>query len=324
MSGRARARFAPEVSLSGSAPRKAAGRMQTIIRSWCRGRRVCPAGFVEMGQQLRQEWISRSRTAAGSLVLAGDGSFWNRTCFGEIPQDGLLAQEPQRRQTVFSAQRGITPSSTPIEEFTPANRFARTGAASGKPPKSFMAESAVRIPLQSGCRRALATRRQQRPLRLIIIAPTRIRKSKSKELYYRDPAYLWTTDLPQFPSSSYCKSISTSWQIEVNHREEKGTLGVGQAQLWNAISVPSSSLDHGCLQCSICWLPYRAFEKPSARKPNCPASQVACRKRPPAFLPGSDHSPPQRNGAAAPIARSASGSKSPIRPWSTLLPLEKM
>ena len=28
------------------------------------------------------------------------------------------------------------------------------------------------------------------------------------------------------------------WQIEVNHREEKDTLGVGQAQLWNPIWAP--------------------------------------------------------------------------------------
>ena len=28
------------------------------------------------------------------------------------------------------------------------------------------------------------------------------------------------------------------WQIEVNHREEKDTLGVGQAQLWNVTAVP--------------------------------------------------------------------------------------
>ena len=28
------------------------------------------------------------------------------------------------------------------------------------------------------------------------------------------------------------------WQIEVNHREEKDTLGVGQAQLRNVIAVP--------------------------------------------------------------------------------------
>ena len=28
------------------------------------------------------------------------------------------------------------------------------------------------------------------------------------------------------------------WQIEVNHRDEKDTLGVGQAQLWNPVAVP--------------------------------------------------------------------------------------
>ena len=28
------------------------------------------------------------------------------------------------------------------------------------------------------------------------------------------------------------------WQIEVNHRDEKDTLGVGQAQLWNVKAVP--------------------------------------------------------------------------------------
>jgi hypothetical protein len=28
------------------------------------------------------------------------------------------------------------------------------------------------------------------------------------------------------------------WQIEVNHRDEKDTLGVGQAQMWHPVSVP--------------------------------------------------------------------------------------
>lgn len=32
------------------------------------------------------------------------------------------------------------------------------------------------------------------------------------------------------------------WQIEVNHREEKDTLGVGQAQLWNGVAVPKQPL----------------------------------------------------------------------------------
>jgi len=82
---------------------------------------------------------------------------------------------------------------------------------------------------------------KQRPLRLIVIAPTPYRKSKSKKLYYRDPAYLLTTDL-RSSLKPLLQIYFDRWQIEVNHREEKDTLGVGQAQLWNPISVPKQPL----------------------------------------------------------------------------------
>src|SRR5947208_13941666 len=77
----------------------------------------------------------------------------------------------------------------------------------------------------------------QRPLRLIVIAPTPYRKSKSKKLYYRDPAYLLTSSLRD-SAKQLLQIYFDRWQIEVNHREEKDTLGVGQAQLWNVHSVP--------------------------------------------------------------------------------------
>ena len=75
------------------------------------------------------------------------------------------------------------------------------------------------------------------PLRLIVIAPTPYRKSRSKKLYYRDAAYLLTTDL-RSSLKQLLQIYFDRWQIEVNHREEKDTLGVGQAQLWNVTSVP--------------------------------------------------------------------------------------
>jgi hypothetical protein len=78
---------------------------------------------------------------------------------------------------------------------------------------------------------------KQRPLRLIVIAPTPYLKNKSKKLYYRDPAYLLTTDL-RSSTKQLLQIYFDRWQIEVNHREEKDTLGVGQAQLWNVTSVP--------------------------------------------------------------------------------------
>jgi hypothetical protein len=76
-----------------------------------------------------------------------------------------------------------------------------------------------------------------RPLRLIVIAPTPYRKSKSKRLYYRDPAYLLVSDL-RSSAKQLLQIYFDRWQIEVNHREEKDTLGIGEAQLWNVTAVP--------------------------------------------------------------------------------------
>jgi hypothetical protein len=56
-------------------------------------------------------------------------------------------------------------------------------------------------------------------------------------LYYRQPAFLFCTDLNR-SAKQLLQIYFDRWQIEVNHHEEKETLGVGQAQLWNPVSVP--------------------------------------------------------------------------------------
>ena len=45
--------------------------------------------FVDMGRQLRQE-LDEAGGRDKVLVLTGDGSFCNRTCFGEIPERSVL------------------------------------------------------------------------------------------------------------------------------------------------------------------------------------------------------------------------------------------
>ena len=69
------------------------------------------------------------------------------------------------------------------------------------------------------------------------MAATPYRKRQSSKLYYRQPAHLLTTDL-QSPATPLLQIYFDRWHIEVNHRDEKDTLGVGQAQLWNVTSVP--------------------------------------------------------------------------------------
>jgi hypothetical protein len=117
------------------------------------------------------------------------------------------------------------------------NRFARTRAAPGKPPKIFYGGKRRKTRYKEVASLHWQRGAKRRPLRLIVIAPTPYRKRKSKKLYYRDPAYLLTTDL-RSSLKQLLQIYFDRWQIGVIHREEKDTLGVGQAQLWNAISVP--------------------------------------------------------------------------------------
>src|SRR5208283_5865925 len=76
-----------------------------------------------------------------------------------------------------------------------------------------------------------------RPLRLLVVAPLPYRVSPHARLNYRQPAYLLTTDLAS-DAASLLQAYLDRWQIEVNHRDEKSLLGVGQAQVRSALSVP--------------------------------------------------------------------------------------
>ena len=76
-----------------------------------------------------------------------------------------------------------------------------------------------------------------RMLRLLVIAPLPYKTSVNARRNYRDPAYLLSTDLAG-QVSTLLQCYFDRWQIEVNHREQKDTLGVGNAQVWSNKSVP--------------------------------------------------------------------------------------
>ena len=73
-------------------------------------------------------------------------------------------------------------------------------------------------------------------LRLVVIAPLAYRPCKGSRLLYRKPAYLISTD-PDIPVEDLIQAYVWRWDIEVNFRDEKTLLGVGQAQVRNQASV---------------------------------------------------------------------------------------
>ena len=191
--------------------------------------------FVHMGQQLREQ-LDQAGGRDKILVLTGDGSFCNRTCFAQVPDRAALLVRARKdaRLCVHAAansRRFYAP-----EKFTP-EQVRKDDDRGWKTTRIFYGGKRRKVRYKEV--RDLYWQRgaAKRPLRLIVIAPTPYRKRKSRKLYYRDPAYLLTTEL-QASLKQLLQIYFDRWQIEVNHREEKDTLGVGQAQLWNVTSVP--------------------------------------------------------------------------------------
>jgi SRSO17 transposase len=77
---------------------------------------------------------------------------------------------------------------------------------------------------------------KEHDLRLIVIAPLGYRLTKSSRVLYRKPAYLICTD-PKASLEDVLQAYIWRWDIEVNFRDEKTLLGVGQAQVRHEHSV---------------------------------------------------------------------------------------
>ena len=191
--------------------------------------------FVDMGRQLRQE-LDQAGGPDQLLVLAGDGSFCNRTCFGEIPERAVLLVRARKDARLCFHAPADSRRFYATEKFTP-EQVRQDDRRAWKTTKIFYGGKRRKIRYKEVPDVYWQRGAGRRPLRLIVIAPTPYRKSQSKKLYYRDPAYLLTSDL-RSSLKQLLQIYFDRWQIEVNHREEKDTLGVGQAQLWNVTSVP--------------------------------------------------------------------------------------
>ena len=173
---------------------------------------------------------------AKKLVLSLDGSFSNRTVFlaprdrteiiARSRKDSLLCKADPTRSRRFYV----------VEKFRP-EQVRRDEAIVWKTAKIFYGGKRRKIRYKEVNQVYWQGDARRTPLRLLVVAPRPYRKRSSSKLYYRQPAYLLTTDL-ESKARELPRIYFDRWQIEVNHREEKDTLGVRQAQLWNQTAVP--------------------------------------------------------------------------------------
>jgi DDE superfamily endonuclease len=174
-----------------------------------------------------------ARTKA--LLIAGDGSFCHRTLFRTpLERTDLLCRTRADLRLCRPAPAGSR-RTYEEEKFTPEQvrhdesiAWQSTKLWHGGKRRKLRYKEVEHVLWQSGAGR--------RPLRLLVVAPVPYRRTPRSRLSYRRSAYLLTTDRST-PAIQLLQVYLDRWEIEVNHREQKTTLGVGQAQLWSRKSV---------------------------------------------------------------------------------------
>lgn len=191
-------------------------------------------------EELREDF-DRAGAGARPLLVALDGSFCNQVFFKKaisglellcrcrkdavlcLPIESVPEQKGPKR---FYDPRCFTPDAVRQDETIgwQSGSFFHGGAFHSIRYKQLKA-----VLWRKGAARRL--------LRLIVIAPTGYRLHQHGRLLYRQPAFLLSTDRHS-PIEQLIAAYLERWQIEVNHREEKSSLGLGDAQVRNPFSVP--------------------------------------------------------------------------------------
>ena len=167
------------------------------------------------------------------LVVCVDGRFTNRTFLKQIPErtviigrirnDARVYQLPAAQPTVGRKRKYGLQLPTPEERLKDPATPLQTVVA-------FAAGKKHRFKVKQVGPVVLRLDRAARPVQLLIIKPLRYRLTLGGRLLYRQPAYLLCTD-PQLALQELLQQFLWRWDIEVNFRDEKTLLGVGQAQV---------------------------------------------------------------------------------------------
>lgn len=193
--------------------------------------------FVALTHEVRAH-LNLSGHQQKRLFQVGDGSFCNRTVYGpdweaknvsvvtRCRKDLQLCKRASGKGSRFYGKTKFTPEQ--VRRRNCRARWQRAKIFHGGCYREVRYKELSKIYWQGGARK--------REVRLLVVAPVGYRTSKNGRTYYRQPAYLLTTDLKS-SAEELLQAYFDRWGIEVNHRDEKEILGVGQAQVWNEHSV---------------------------------------------------------------------------------------
>lgn len=189
---------------------------------------------LELLKALRERFDAAG-AAAKKLLVALDGSFCNRVFFGAVLERVELICRCRKDTPLCVAAPKGSGRFYDRKRFTP-EQVLRDGRRRWKTLRLFHGGAWRELRYKEVAQLYWPTGSKRRSLRLFVLAPTAYYLHKNGKRYYRQPAFLLTTDL-ESSAEVLLQTYLDRWQIEVNHREEKTVFGVGHAQVRHEQSV---------------------------------------------------------------------------------------
>jgi hypothetical protein len=191
--------------------------------------------FVGMLRELRGCFDAYG-FAHKSVIAVGDGSFCNKTTFRQGLDRTILITRARKDLRLCFPYQGPGRCVYGKETFTPQEVY-QDATRPWKEARIFHGGKYRRIRYKDVGQLLWRGGGGRRLLRLLVLAPTPYRKTKAGRRYYREKAYLLCDD-QELAAKALLQAYFDRWEIEINHRDEKSILGVGQAQVWADLSVP--------------------------------------------------------------------------------------
>jgi len=190
--------------------------------------------LVALRNHLDQETCGKGRM----LIMSVDGGFTNRTVFRTLPPDTVLIGRIRKDARLFDTVVPVPRRGRPRwfgEPLPTPEQIRQDDSVGWSKVQAFGAGK-----LHSFEVKTVAPVRWSgtgnRDVRLVVIAPLAYRPRKGAKLLYRDPAYLICTD-PELPLEQLLQAYIWRWEVELNFRDEKTLLGVGEAQVRTPAAV---------------------------------------------------------------------------------------
>lgn len=217
-------------------PKKKAGRKEWAAYNKAKRKNTMCDQSVEHMRSLRAAFDAAGARAQ-ILLFSLDGGFCNRKVFkATLERCFLLARCRKDAKLCRAADDPAHPQKRYADDkFTPESirEEASIPYRSGK----FFIGGKYRKIRYKEVRNLLWQRGAgEKPLRLIVLAPIPYHLSPNSRANYRAPVYL-LTDANDITIATLIQAYVDRWEIEVNHRDEKQHLGVGDPQVWNDASV---------------------------------------------------------------------------------------